>query len=174
MHDQTIVGWLVTISYSGLLLQPSLRHRGSAPRHATVPRGCSSALPQQCSAQISNWICKATLQSSAGRWRGRMAGTVNEGRCQAAFVCLIGLCGAALLATLIWQARARARSVKLALFGLVVLSVFVMIRIVSIHHVDRLMRFELAGTRLTLLLELGEQCLSSRRGLAFLRQSRTN
>jgi hypothetical protein len=111
--------------------------------------------------------------TSFGREMARADGWYPERRSvQAASVYIIGLCGAALLAALLWRVRASASAVKVALFGLIVLGVFVMIRAVSIHHVDRLMRVELAGTRWTAILELGGATLILAASLAYSRRNK--
>jgi hypothetical protein len=175
MDDNTAAGWLITIGYSAAAACAGAA--ASAPLQSDAPSRDRALWLVICLTTIALSINKQLdLQShltAFGREMAQSDGWYAERRwVQAAFVFGISLSGATLLATLLLKARASALSLKFALFGLVVLGLFTMIRAVSIHHVDQLLRLEVAGTRWTFALEIGGAALILVAGIAYFRQSR--
>lgn len=74
---------------------------------------------------------------------------------QVGFIILIGLSGIAGMFLLIQTFRSASAAIKIALTGSIILLVFILIRASSFHHIELLINFELTGTRINWLLELG-------------------
>ena len=74
---------------------------------------------------------------------------------QQAFVAALALGGAVVLSWLYFAFRDLGGAARLAMLGLVLLTVFVVVRAASFHHVDAMLRLELHGVRINWILELG-------------------
>ncbi len=105
---------------------------------------------------INKQLDLQSLFTELGRIAAQQEGWY-EGRrtVQVVFIVLLVLAGAGLLRALWVFARGHVHEVRLALFGAVGLVAFVAIRAASFHHVDLLIRTEVAGVDLNAWLENG-------------------
>lgn len=103
---------------------------------------------------INKQLDLQTQLTAIGRQRARQGGWFEQRReYQLLFIHAVGLAGAVGFAVSGWLVRGLRAGVWVTLVGLVLLGGFVMIRAASFHHVDIVLRTEVAGLRLHMLLE---------------------
>jgi hypothetical protein len=183
--DPTFVGWLTVAAYfaTAWLCWKSLRRscgaRGLAALRASLaglrtlarPRRAGPGLGESAARLDALWLCLSALMlflgvnkqldlqsavTAVGRILAHGQGWYDHRHAvQAAFIVVVGLSGLAGLGAVALLARGHFERVRLALLGMVFLVAFVLIRASSFHHMDALIRTEVAGARMNWVLELG-------------------
>lgn len=105
---------------------------------------------------INKQLDLQTLLNDVGRRVARSQGWYDRRRIyQTAFIATVATAGLGVLAAFSWLARRHWKRNFLALLGTVFLSVFVLTRASSIHHVDVMLRWRFLGWTWNWILELG-------------------
>jgi len=155
IRDPTVMGWVTTAAFilAAVLCAACARRA----EHLVGPRifwwSLAVALlllgvNKQLDLQF--WL------TAVGRQLARTHGWYSRRRTvQIWFVAGVATAGLFLAMLAGWTMRRWWRETWLALLGLAILIAFVVIRAASIHHVDEMLRLELAGLRFTRILELG-------------------
>jgi uncharacterized membrane protein len=159
--DPTIVGWVTVALYAvaaALCWRAAREYRKLQPKKAIRPleitlwRILSIALWFLC---INKQLDLQTAFTEIGRIISHRDGWYAERKVyQEMFIAGLALCGAfcaCLLLVITWQ---MSRSIKLAVFGLCMLGVFVVIRASSFHHVDLFLHSNVLGIRWNWILEI--------------------
>jgi hypothetical protein len=153
--DPTAMGWVTVLAYAGAAVLCALcaradRGDASRTRFWWVLAALLALLAINKQLDLQSWLTQFAkdLAFSQGWYERRRV-------VQVAFIGVIALVGLAGQFWLYRLFRRHGREVRWAVLGLVFLSVFVVMRAASFHHVDLLLRAELAGVRINWLLELG-------------------
>ena len=104
---------------------------------------------------INKQLDLQTLVTELGRVSAHRHGWYEERRTvQTIFIAVIGGLGLLSVALLVWLIRDSLRRFIVALFGVIWLGTFVLIRASSFHRVDILLKTEIAGVKLNWAFEL--------------------
>ena len=104
---------------------------------------------------INKQLDLQTLVTELGRLSAHRHGWYEERRTvQTIFIAVIGGLGLVAVALLAWLIRDSMRRFTVALFGVIWIGVFVLIRASSFHQVDILLKTEIAGVKLNWAFEL--------------------
>jgi hypothetical protein len=104
---------------------------------------------------INKQLDLQSLLTAVGRVVAKAEGWYGQRRhYQFAFVGLIAIAAIVVMLLLHWRMRSSAPSLKLALFGLAISSIFVVVRAASFHHVDLWLNHNILGLRWSWVAEL--------------------
>jgi hypothetical protein len=178
--DPTVMGWVTVAAYFGAAI---LCWKCAITAYGARRSGLASAQP------IFFWSALASVlvllginkQLDLQTWFTLFAkglaldqGWYEDRRfAQIAFIIVVGLSGLAGLGILYWLTRRALPRSRLALFGVLFLGCFVLIRAASFHHVDQLIGIRLAGLKMNWILELGGILIVAVAAARNLRDSRT-
>jgi len=160
IYDPTVLGWIVTIAYlfSALLCTFYIRYLN---QQANLDNSILHKLLWCFFAivlfflSINKQLDLQTLLTQIGRELALFHGWYDERRTfQIQAIQLLATAGIAFLIILFFWTRKIWRSCWPALFGMAVLVLFVLLRAVSFHHVDKLLGVSLGGVRFRHCLEL--------------------
>ena len=151
--DAERAAWIITAAYALTLPLLALAWRGSAPGRERI--FWSLALLGVLALALNKQLDLQTQLTAFGRQMARDGGWYAARR-EAQRLFIIGLAaGMAVVALgLGWMARRLGGPVWVTLAGLLMLGGFVLLRAASFHHVDRLLRTGLLGTRAWVVIEL--------------------
>ena len=115
-----------------------------------------------------------TLFTATGRTLAREQGWYRERRqFQIWFMAIFSVCVLLGAVLLLWMLRSTRWPIRLALFGFVLIALFILLRAASFHHTDQLMRGGLAFFNVGTLLEMSGIVVVAIAALLFLRTSPT-
>lgn len=153
--DPSVVGWSTVIAY---LAAAALSFAAGATRDRD---GLERAFWAASGAgllflAINKQLDLQSFLTAAGRCMAQLQGWYDSRRSiQFGFILgLITICVVGGISVL-WILRGTLRRTGIALFGLVLITGFVLIRAIGFHHVDRLIGLQMAGVRLNWVFELG-------------------
>jgi len=158
--DPTVMGWLTTVCYFACAYLCARAARDTHAQPAVSRRDSATFWVILTVLLVGLGVNKQfdlqSLLTEVGREIARSQGWYERRRhVQELFVVGIALAGIGLLVffgVLIRKSLARQ---GLALLGMVFLACFVVIRASSFHHVDYMLHLQLAGVKLSLIVELG-------------------
>lgn len=159
--DPTFVGWLTVALYAvaAVLCWRAAREcRTHQPKRTIHPFETrlwwflSVSLWFLC---INKQLDLQTAFTEIGRIISHRDGWYGERRSyQSMFIAGLGIGGAFCAGLLLFITWKMSRSIKLAVFGLCMLGVFVMARASSIHHIDLFLRSDVLGIRWNWIFEI--------------------
>lgn len=152
--DPTAFGWATVAAYALAALACAFaarRDRGARPARFWGVLACGLVL-----LGINKQLDLQSLITTMGRRAIQTGGLYAYRRAyQLLYVAAVGVAGVLALGTLAWLSRGASWPRRLALAGAVFLAAFVVARAASFHHVDQLLKIQIAGARVNALLELG-------------------
>lgn len=153
ISDPTVVGWVTVVAYGvATILALRCARRSPEPLEYKFWAALTVALALL---GINKQLDVQSLITQLGRDFAHWQGWYESRRLvQAAFIGFLIAAGLAIGALLAWIARRLPRTTQVAAVGLVLLVVFVVIRGISFHHVDALLRSDIEGMRFNWVLEL--------------------
>jgi hypothetical protein len=156
--DPSVVGWLTVALYFLAAWQcwKALR----TPRLTVIEKSFWRVLALLLVVLgINKQLDLQTAFTELGRWIAHRQGWYEQRHeVQVVFVAgalLAGLVGAV---GLLWLMRRSAAPIRIAIVGCCALVAYVVVRAVSIHHVDRFIHSDVFGIRMNWLLEIGGIC----------------
>jgi hypothetical protein len=169
--DPTVAGWVITIAYL-LAAAACFRAMRLARRRGPLagrPRGlvfwaCLGAL--LLALGINKQLDLQMLLADWGRQLAREQGWYAQRReFQRRFILALAACGGILLAWLAWRIRHARWPCWLALAGAILQVIFILVRAVSLHHVDHLLGMRWLTVKMHAWLELSGIALIGSAGL---------
>lgn len=140
--DPTVAGWVITVAYflaAGACLRTMRQVRRSGPRRQR-PRGLlfwAVLAGLLLALGINKQLDLQMLLADWGRTLARSQGWYAQRReFQRRFILALGACGGIVLAWLAWRIRHARWPCWLALAGAILQVTFILVRAVSLHHVD--------------------------------------
>ena len=145
-HDLSVLAWFITAAYFGAAFLAFRAARGNAGgRDRLFWMGCAVLL---LLLGLNKQLDLQGYITTAGRSLARQEGWFEYRRLvQAAFIVLLCVGAAALLAVLAAWLRRSVAAVKVAAFGIVLLFTFILWRAASFHHMDVWVTRDVAGMR---------------------------
>lgn len=158
--DPTFVGWLTVALYAvaAVLCWRAAREcrkhqpKKTSPLETTLWKFLSISLWFLC---INKQLDLQTAFTEIGRIISHRDGWYGERQSyQAMFIAMLGLGGAFCAGLLLFITWKMSQSIKLAVFGLCMLGVFIVTRASSFHHIDLFLRSDVLGIKWNWILEI--------------------
>lgn len=160
--DPTLMGWIITIAYAVaalLCFRTTLISWHQASRSSTSTRRTLFWLVVTLFAfflGVNKQLDLQTWLTETGRIVAREQGWYEQRHVvQMWFVAGVGVTGLGLLVGCFWLGRSVLRQHPFALLGMIFLACFVIMRAVSMHHVDEVLGLRLSGLKIRWILEFG-------------------
>jgi hypothetical protein len=158
--DPTPIGWLTTFAYLIATLTCGntwlLERRAMRQGRTACPVFWMILTFLLFFLGINKQLDLQTLLNDLGRIKAHAEGWYANRRVyQVVFIGVVAIAGLAAIGLFSWLARNRWKQNFVALLGTVFLYVFVLIRASSIHHVDVVLQWKIAGAKWNWVLELG-------------------
>jgi hypothetical protein len=155
--DPTIGGWLTVCLYAttAVTIWLVLKHVDFTRKESEqwVWRGLLLAI---IALGINKQLDLQSALTELGRITAQRQGWYDHrGQVQEAFIAGTGIMGLTLLAALVSLAWGSHGATLAALAGGLALLMFVMVRAISFHHIDRLLNLDLAGFKYNWIVEMG-------------------
>ncbi len=159
--DPTVMGWLTVVAYAVAAIASFFAVRSGSGRgvawDAPVRRRIwwtvGVLMVLLC---INKQLDLQSLLTDLGRAFSKQQGWYDQRRgFQKVFVIAVLLCAGVLVGWSVWRCRAFWKTHPMLACGLTVLLTFIVVRAISFHHVDVLLRSEVMGIRINCILELG-------------------
>jgi hypothetical protein len=151
--DPTLMGWVTVLAYLAaavLCAQCGRRDKDDTQRFWWVLAVLMAVLGINKQLDLQSWFTQVARDMALAQgWYA------NRRVYQLGFVAVAALVGLAGQFWLYRAFRSHGKEARWAVVGLVFLIVFIVARLTSFHHVDYLLRLELAGLRINWILELG-------------------
>lgn len=155
--DPSFIGWITVVSYliAAWYCYRLVRDRQYRWRDHETRLWCILALGLLFLG-INKQLDLQTALTEAGRLLAREQGWYRErSTVQMVFLFLLFVLGAMGAMSVFRLTRRTSRYAQMAVIGAFLLMAYVMLRAISFHYVDHLLREELAGLRFSWILELG-------------------
>lgn len=152
--DPSIMGWVTVVAYvvaAGIALHASVNNYRK--HHRTFWIGCSGIL---LLLGINKQLDLQSLLTDIGRVFAKNQGWYQERReVQAVFVVALFIATLIVMMLIGWKLRKEFIALLFPVSGLILLAGFILIRAVSFHHVDQILKSTIVTIRMNWLLELG-------------------
>ncbi len=170
--DPTVAGWVITVAYllaAGACLQTMRQMRRCGPE-GQRPRGLvfwAALAGLLLALGINKQLDLQMLLADWGRKLARQQGWYAQRReFQRRFIPALGACGGIVLAWLAWRIRHARWPCWLALAGALLQVTFILVRAVSLHHVDHMLGMRWLTIKMHAWLELAGIVLMGSAALA--------
>jgi hypothetical protein len=152
--DADATGWITVVAYLATAVLAWLNAQ-AARRTRLKPGFWLGLAALMLLLGINKQLDLQSLITEIGRDMAKSGGWYEDRRAVQVFFILM-LCGAAVGVAIALRHRLAQdwRDYRLAFVGILLLMLFVVVRAVTIHHIDSLLRFDIAGLRINVLLEM--------------------